>query len=380
MGALQVFIPKETDDTRVAANLSTVKSIIKLGLQVAVESKAGEKSFISDREYEDAGAVLGSAELFGSADIILAVNPPNSDQIEKLKENSVWISMLVPPSNLEVIKKLQEKKITCFSMNLIPRISRAQRLDALSSQTNLAGYKAVIMAANSLGKIFPLMMTAAGTIKPAKVVILGAGVAGLSAVATAKRLGAQVEVSDVRPAVKEQVESLGAKFIEVPFDKDTEDKSGYAKQVSKEFLKRQAKEVAERIKTADIVITTALVPGKKAPILITEEMAASMKSGSVIVDLAASQGGNCALSEPGKTIVKNGITIIGEENVPATIPVHATGMYAKNILYFLSGIIKEGKLEINKEDEIYRDSLITSNGKIENKMVKDLLEQKNGAV
>lgn len=355
MESLLLFIPNETDDTRVAANVSTVKSIIKLGLQVVVESKAGEGSFISDKEYNEAGARI--TESYEPADIVLAVNPPSNTQAENLKENSYWISMNIPKN--EIIEKLQKKKITCFSMSLIPRISRAQKLDALSSQTNLAGYKAVIMAANSLGKIFPLMMTAAGTLKPSKVIVLGAGVAGLSAVATAQRLGAQVEVSDIRPSVKEQVESLGAKFIDVPFDKDAEDKGGYAKQVSKEFLDLQIKEIAKRIKTADVVITTALIPGKKAPLLITEDMVASMKKGSVIVDLAAAQNGNCALSEAGKTVVKHGVTIIGEENIPSTIPTHATDMYAKNILNFLFGIIKEGKLNINNDDEVYKNSLVT---------------------
>ncbi|MBI2129343.1 NAD(P) transhydrogenase subunit alpha, partial [Candidatus Woesearchaeota archaeon] len=274
---------------------------------------------------------------------------------------------------LEIIKTMADKKITCFSMNLIPRISRAQKMDALTSQSNIAGYKAVIMAANELGKIFPLMMTAAGTLHPAKVVVLGAGVAGLQAIATAKRLGALVEASDVRPSVKEQVESLGAKFIEVPFDKDAEDKGGYAKAASPEFLKRQAEEVSKRVANADAVICTALVPGKKAPILVTEEMVKSMRSGSVIVDMAAVQGGNCALTEPGEIAVKHGVKIIGVKNIPATVPVHSTQMYAKNILNLLLTIINESKIHIDLTDEIVSSSLIIHQGEIVNKTAQELI-------
>jgi len=287
-----------------------------------------------------------------------------------LKDGACWISMLVPDLELETIKKCVKKKITLFSLNLIPRISRAQSMDVLSSQSNIAGYKAVIMGANELGKLFPLMMTAAGTIHPAKVVILGAGVAGLQAIATAQRLGSKVEVSDVRPEVKEQVESLGAQFIDVGFDKNASDKQGYAKQASKEYLKKQTEEVKKRIANADVVITTALVAGKKAPVLITEDMVKSMSHGSVIVDLAAVQGGNCALTEPNKIVVKNGVKIIGYTNIPGTVPIHSTQMFSSNILAFLLNITKEGKLNINNEDYITSSTLITKDGKIVSEKIK----------
>ncbi|MBR9699416.1 Re/Si-specific NAD(P)(+) transhydrogenase subunit alpha [Candidatus Woesearchaeota archaeon] len=354
-----VGIPKEKNDTRVAATPSTVKSLKKLNLDVVVEKGAGENASFSDEMYVEAGATIGDLR---KADIILGVNPP--DSVDDLKEGSYWVSHLIPQVDDVIIKEMAARNMTVFSMNLIPRITRAQKMDALSSQSNIAGYKAVIVAAEALGKMFPLMMTAAGTIQPAKVVVLGAGVAGLSAVATAKRLGALVEASDVRPAAKEQVESLGAKFIDVEFDKDSETEGGYAKEVSKDFLKRQSEEMAKRIKAADIVITTALVPGKIAPILVTEEMVKSMKPGSVIVDLAAGQGGNCALTEAGTIAIKNNVTIIGETNMPATVSVHASELYAKNILNFVSDLIKEGEIALNKEDEVFKESLVVEKGEI----------------
>lgn len=377
---LEVFIPKEIEETRVAAIPETVKRMVESDLEVFVESGAGEKASISDDEYKKVGGKIGNLKNYSSADIILSVNPPiihpstRKHQLDMIKKNSCWISMLVPNLELDSVKKLIKNKITCFSLNLIPRISRAQKMDALSSQSNIAGYKSVLMAADKLGKIFPLMMTAAGTISPAKVLVMGAGVAGLQAIATAKRLGAQVEVSDVRPIVKEQVESLGATFIDVPFDKDAEDKGGYAKKVSKAFLKRQSEEVSRRITTADVVITTALVPGKKAPVLITEKMVRSMQKGSVIVDLAVEQGGNCELTEEG-VVVKHGVTIIGNSNIPGTVPLHASEMYSKNIFAFLSNIIKDSKLNINMKDEIVIGSLLTHQGKVYHKDTEELLKE-----
>lgn len=367
---LAVFIPKETTEgeTRVAATPETVKAMVQQGLVVYVETGAGVSSSLADQEYMQAGAVLGkdAHALYASVDVILSVNPPTESQLSQVKESVCWISFLDIASDTakNITQTLVDKKITFFSMHLIPRISRAQKMDALTSQTNIAGYKAVIMAAQELGKIFPLMMTAAGTLHPAKVVVLGAGVAGLQAIATAKRLGAVVEASDVRPSVKEQVESLGAKFIEVPFDKDAEDKGGYAKGASPEFLKRQTEEVAKRVAQADVVICTALVPGKKAPTLVTEEMVKSMRSGSVIVDMAAVQGGNCALTAPGKTVVAHGIKIMGINNIPATVPVHATQVYARNVLALLSTIIHSGMLKIDLKDEIIAGSLVAHNGKM----------------
>ena len=370
-----VFIPRERQEgeTRVAATPATVKLMREAGLKVMVEASAGEGSGFKDKDFEKAGAKVvsgGSGEGFSEADVILAVNPPSEEQVGKLKSGAIWVSFLVPGEDIDsrvrgndIVKQLAAQKVTVFSMNLMPRISRAQKMDALSSQSNLAGYKAVLMAANELPKIFPLMMTAAGTINPAKVVILGVGVAGLQAIATAKRLGAQVEASDIRPACKEQVESLGGKFIEVPMDEDAEDAGGYAKEVSKEFLARQAKEVAKRVAQADIVITTALVPGKKAPVLVTEEMVKSMPQGAVIVDMAAVAGGNCELTEAGKTVEKHGVKIMGHENIPALVPKHASQMYAKNVLNFLVEIVKEGKLSLDMEDEVVKGCLVTHEGK-----------------
>lgn len=382
-----VAIPKEIlkDEARVAATPETVKKIVELGLIVNIESGAGEKSNFSDKEYSEAGAkiIKDIKKVYSESDIILNVNSPEvhpktkRHQIDMIKRGACWISHIAPIDEKDTIKKLVKNKITCLSMNLIPRISRAQKMDSLSSQSNIAGYKSVIMAANSLGKMFPLLMTAAGTIHPAKVVVLGAGVAGLQAIATARRLGAQVEVSDIRPAVKEQVESLGAKFIDVGFDKDSEDSGGYAKKASKNFLKRQAKEVAKRIEKADVIITTALVLGKKAPVLVTEEMVKSMKPGSVIVDLAAEQGGNCELTKAGKIITMQGVKIIGEINIPATVPRHSSEMYARNIFNLLREIIKEGKIELNMEDEIIKKSLLTHDGKVCHKQAIKIIGKKN---
>ncbi len=364
---LIVFIPKETleNETRVSATPDTIKALIQCGVDVVVEKGAGNSSSISDDDFKKSGAEINE-KFFHDADIIISVNPLTNPQINTIKESCVCVSFLDIFSTHEIISAAAEKRITYFSMNLIPRISRAQKMDALSSQTNIAGYKAVIMAANELPKIFPLMMTAAGTLHPAKVVVLGVGVAGLQAIATAKRLGAVVEASDVRPSVKEQVLSLGAKFIEVPFDKDSESKDGYANGASEKFLKKQAEEVSKRIAAADIVICTALVPGKKAPVLISKEMVKSMKSGSVIVDMAAVQGGNCELTETDKISTHHGVKIIGVTNIAATVPVHSTQMYSKNILEFLQCIISAGKLNIDLKDEIISAAIVTHDGKIKN--------------
>ena len=369
---LAVFIPREVveGETRGAGTPETIKTLIQHGLAVYVETSAGLGASISDQDYMQAGAVIGkdANALYASADIILAANPPTLSQLSSVKAGASWISLGdVHALSPDILSTFLDKKITFFSMHGIPRISKAQSMDALTSQANISGYKAVILAAQELGKVFPLMMTAAGTLHPAKVVVLGAGVAGLQAIATAKRLGAVVEASDVRPTVKEQVESLGAKFIEVPFDKDAEAQGGYAKGASPAFLKRQAEEVGKRIAQADIVICTALVPGKKAPTLVTEAMVQSMRPGSVIVDMAAIQGGNCALTAPGKSIVVHGVKILGVNNIPATVPVHATQVYARNVLAFLLHLLRAGlhagALKIDLKDEIIAGSLVTHNGK-----------------
>ena len=347
---LTVFIPKEVE-ARVAATPETVALMKKAGLQIIVQKGAGERAFFSDESYKQAGARIGKAK----ADIILAVQPPKD-----LHPGATLISL--PPDN-STLKAYQKKQITFLSMNHIPRTSAAQKMDALTSQSNIAGYKAVIMAAAHLPKIFPLTMTAAGTLHPVKVLILGAGVAGLVAAATAKRLGAVVEVSDIRIAVKEQVESVGASFIGIA-QTGSEDVSGYAKEASADFAKRQEEEITKHLSGTDVVITTALVPGKKAPVLINEKQVRLMKPGSVIIDLAAEQGGNCALTRPGKIIKKNGITIDATLNLPGTVPRHSSEMYAKNVFGLLEAIVKEGKISIDINDGIIAAVLVMHNGKL----------------
>jgi NAD(P) transhydrogenase subunit alpha len=295
------------------------------------------------------------------------------NEIELMKEGTILITFLYPLNFPGAAKLCAQKKINVISMDMIPRTTIAQKMDALSSQANIAGYKSVLMCANVLGKIFPLMMTAAGTISPAKVVIMGAGVAGLQALGTAKRLGAVVEVSDIRAAVKEEVLSLGGKFIEVEGAEDMQDAGGYAKEASAEFLQKQKDLLFKHITEADIVITTALVPGKKAPVLVTEEMVKNMRPGSVVLDMAVEFGGNCEVSEKGKTVKKYGVTIIGEPNLPSLVPTHSSEMYSKNILNLVTHFGKEGKFDLNLEDEIIKGSLITHNGEVVNQRVKDLL-------
>ncbi|OFZ27599.1 MAG: NAD(P) transhydrogenase subunit alpha [Bacteroidetes bacterium RIFCSPHIGHO2_02_FULL_44_7] len=298
-----------------------------------------------------------------TADIVLKVNIPQISEIEMMKPNAVYIGFIFHLFHPEIVESACKQQITMFSMDAIPRISRAQKMDALSSQSNLAGYKTVIMAGNSLGRIFPMMMTAAGTITPAKVLIMGAGVAGLQAIATAKRLGAIVEVSDIRKETKEQVESLGARFIEVKSDENLATTGGYAKEVSSDFLKKQQELISKHVAEADIVITTALVPGKKAPILVTEDMVKSMKQGSVIVDMAVEQGGNCPLSELNKTVQKHGVCIIGESNIPSLLPKNSSELYAKNISSFLFHITENNTLKIDPADEITKGAMVVHEGK-----------------
>ena len=377
---MYVAIPKEKNkfETRVAATPGSVKELIKHSLKVLVESGAGEKSFISDMDYEEAGAqiIKDKKELLSKADIIIKVLPPTLDQIVQLKPKSVLISFCQTTREIDTVKALREQSVTAFSMHLVPRTTLAQKMDALSSQANIAGYKAVLMAASRLGVYMPLLMTAAGTIRPAKVLVLGAGVAGLQAIATAKRLGANVEAFDVRPEVKEQVESLGAKFIEV--DSDTKEgigEGGYAKDTSEEYKKLQQKLIHDHIIKADAVITTALIPGRPAPILIPASMVESMKPGSVIVDLAAENGGNCELTKKNELVIENRITIDGTSNIPGTMPVHASELYSKNITAFLTYMIKDGELNLDLEDEIISGAMFTHYGEITNKTTKEIIEQ-----
>lgn len=364
---MKIAIPKETKvkENRVAITPDTVKELIKKGFPCTIESGAGENSYFKDDVYTAAGATVASSrkELFANADIILAVNPPSAEDIASMKKEAILISFMYAATHPDLVKACVSAGITAFSVDAIPRISRAQKMDALSSQANLAGYKSVIIAADALGKIFPLMMTAAGTIKPAKIVIMGAGVAGLQAIATGKRLGAIVEVSDIRPETKEQVQSLGGKFIELKGDDSVKMAGGYVTNVSDEFLKNQQALIAKHVADADIVITTALIPGRKAPVLITEAMVNSMRNGSVIVDMAVEQGGNVVGSEMNKTVIKgNGVKIIGESNLPAMLPLNASDLYAKNISTFLYHLATGEGFKWEMEEEITKGSLIVHKG------------------
>lgn len=362
-----IAIPKETKERerRVALSPEIAKELTDKGFTVHVEKGAGLQSYFSDSVYEAAGAKIieERAALYTSADVVLMVNAPLEHEIALMKEKAVLISFVYASTVPDFINACEKAGISVFSMDAVPRISRAQKMDALSSQSNLAGYKTVILAANALGKIFPMLMTAAGTVKPCKVVIMGAGVAGLQAIATAKRLGALVEVSDIRPETKEQVESLGAKFIEVKGDDSIRTEGGYVKDVSSDFLAKQQELVGKHVAAADIVITTALIPGKKAPVLITEDMVKSMKMGSVIVDMAVEQGGNCVLSELNKTTEKYGVTIIGESNLPSLLPMNASQLYARNISTFLLHLADKEGFKWEMDEEITKGSLLLHQGK-----------------
>lgn len=373
-----VTIPKETlpGENRVACVPDVASKLIKSGYEVQIEKDAGLNAGFRDEQYEKAGAKIipNADELYSNADVVLKVQKPSAAEIQKIKKGSLLISFVYVLHYPEVAKACAERGIDLIAMEMIPRTTLAQKMDALSSQANIAGYKSVILTANYLGKIFPLMMTAAGTISPAKVVIMGAGVAGLQALGTAKRLGAVVEVSDIRPAVKEEVQSLGGKFIEVETTENMQDEGGYAKEASKEFLEKQKALIFKHITEADIVITTALVPGKKAPVLVTEEMVKNMRPGSVVLDMAVEFGGNCEISENGKIVKKHGVTIIGEPNLPSLVPTHASEMYSKNILSLIQHIGKSGKIELKLEDEIVKGCLITRNGEVINQRVKELIK------
>ncbi len=371
---MRIAILKETKfkENRVAITPDVAKDLVNKGFQVMVEAGAGLASFFSNEAYNAVGAsVIGDvASLYKDADIILRVNPPTPEEIAMMKKDAVLISFMFAATNPAMVEACCKAKISAFSMDAVPRISRAQKMDALSSQANLAGYKSVILAADTLGKILPMMTTAAGTIKPAKVVIFGAGVAGLQAIATAKRLGAIVEVSDIRPDTKEQVESLGGKFIEVPADNTIKVEGGYVRSVSDEFLKKQQETVAKHVKEADIVITTALIPGKKAPLLVTEDMVKSMRFGSVILDMAVEQGGNVIGSELNKTVQKHGVTIIGESNIPSLLPMNASDLYAKNIQTFLYHLATKEGFKWEMDEEITKGSLIVHQGQAVHPSVK----------
>lgn len=371
---MRIGIPAETHagETRVAATPETVKKMVAAGHQVSVQTGAGFGASIPDEDFQAAGATLvNAAEIYAGAEIMLKVRAPDAGELAQMGKGTVLVGLLAP-HNSALVAAYAQQGITAFSMEKLPRTTRAQAMDVLSSQANIAGYKAVIVAANLYKHFFPMLMTAAGTVKAARVVVLGVGVAGLQAIATAKRLGAVIEASDVRPAVKEQVESLGAKFIDVPYETDEEREAaagvgGYARPMPQSWMDRQKAEVAKRVAQADVVITTALIPGRPAPVLVTEEMVKSMKPGSVIVDLAAEAGGNCPLTELNQTVVKYGVTLVGESNLPGTVATDASALYARNLLNFLNLLCDPkngGALNINREDDIIAGSLIAIDGAV----------------
>lgn len=371
----KIYVPKETapHESRVAAVPDTVRRYVKEGLTVEVEPGAGDAAGFADESYREVGAVVGG-EGWSGADLVLKVAPPTSAEIARIAPGALVLSFIHATRNVDLVRELRDRKLSVIAMELIPRITRAQTMDALSSQASIAGYKAVLLAAGRLGKYFPLLMTAAGTIKPARVVIMGAGVAGLQAIATAKRLGAVVEVSDIRPAVKEQVESLGGRFIELPMEESGEGAGGYAKEMTPEFLARQREIVAERVAAADVVITTAQVPGKKAPTLVTEAMVRSMKRGSVIVDLAVDSGGNCELSQPEQEIEIDGVHILGYSNLPSTVAQDASTMYARNLQALVVEHVKDGQFALDLEDDVVKASLLVHDGEVRHQPTRELLE------
>jgi proton-translocating NAD(P)+ transhydrogenase subunit alpha len=377
---MRVGIPKETwpGETRVAIIPAAVPGLLKAGLDVAVEPGAGTAAGFTDDMYRAQGATLvGRSELFKSSDIVLQVRAMPAEP-SSLRSGQTVIGFADPLGAPQAVRALAPAGVNLFSMELMPRITRAQSMDALSSMATIAGYKGVLLAADALPRMFPMLMTAAGTISPARVFIMGAGVAGLQAISTARRLGAKVEAYDVRPAVKEQVQSLGAKFVELPLDSaDAEDKGGYAKAQDEAFYKRQREMMLKVVAASDVVITTALIPGKAAPILLTTEMVAAMAPGSVVVDLAAERGGNCELTKPDQIVTHHGVTILGPSNPPALVPYHASQMYSKNITTFLAHLLgKDGAaqttLPINADDEITRETLLTRGGDVVHARVRTL--------
>ncbi|MFQ5907591.1 MAG: Re/Si-specific NAD(P)(+) transhydrogenase subunit alpha [Thermoplasmata archaeon] len=372
-----VGVVKETveGERRVALNPASVARLAKRGVEIRVQSGAGVGAFHSDADYEAAGAtILPDAEsVWQQSDVILKVNPPSTDEAGFLTPKSIVIGFLNPLRDPALIQRIADRGASAFSMEMIPRISRAQSMDALSSQSSVAGYKATLLAASALTKFFPMMTTAAGTVRPARVFVIGAGVAGLQAVATAKRLGAEVEAFDIRPVVKEEVRSLGARFVEVELEEETEAEGGYAKEVSEAARRREQELLAEHVANSDVVITTAQVPGKKAPVLVTEPMLASMRPGSVVVDLAADQGGNVELSRPDEQVTYNGVTILGPANLPSSLPVHASQMYAKNLMTLIDVILQDGELHLDLEDEVVDASLIVHEGEVRSARVREAI-------
>ena len=376
---MRVAVLKETRsaENRVALVPLGVKALVKRGLTVTVQTCAGETSGISDLMYREAGAEIAAnaEETLKDAKVILVVNPPSSNELTHLSEGSILVGFLDPLSDPDLVSRLIDLKVTGISMELVPRITRAQSMDALSSQATVAGYKAVLLAANHLPKFLPMFTTAAGTIRPAKALILGAGVAGLQAIATARRLGAVVEAFDVRPAVKEQVESLGASFLESEEEVTAEGEGGYAKELTEDQHSKELELIGDALTDTDIVITTAQIPGREAPVLITEDMVKTMKYGSVIVDLAAESGGNCELSEAGETVLAHGVQILGPSNLPTSIPVHSSQMYSKNIVTLISEFLgDDGELQLDFENDVVGPSTVTHRGEVRNERVQSAMQ------
>ncbi len=375
---MKVAVPKEIvpGEYRVALTPETVGALVESGIEVLVEAAAGAGAYHPDSAYERSGArvIPDAAQLCGQADVVLKVQKPTLSEVDHLRPGTVLVSFLQALASPELVEHLAARQITSFGIEQVPRISRAQKMDALSSQANIAGYKAVLIAAESLPKFFPMLMTAAGTVFAARILVIGAGVAGLQAIATARRLGAQVWGYDVRAAAKEQVESLGAKFLEFDLGvTDAEDKGGYAKALSPEASRRQQEMLADKTKDFDVVVTTALVPGRPAPRLVTKETVAGMRPGSLIVDLAAEAGGNCELTQPDTVVVTNGVTIHGPTNLPATMPVHASQLYARNVTELLRALVQDGALALDFDDEVIKAVCVTHGGAVVNEAVKSVL-------
>jgi NAD(P) transhydrogenase subunit alpha len=379
---MKIAVPMETreDERRVALVPESCKKLKGKGIEICIQSGAGERAYFANDVYREVGATIeaDAGALLGGADFVLMVQPPSAEQVGQMRAGAMLLTSLLPTRNLEIVKRLAEQNISAFSTDAIPRTTRAQSMDTLSSMANIAGYKAVLIAADHLPKYFPMFMTAAGTIFSAKVFVIGAGVAGLQAIATARRLGGTVAATDTRQAVAEQIQSLGGKFIGVESEEDAQTASGYAKELSQDFYRKQAELIAEQCRANDVVITTALIGGVKAPKLITEEMVRNMQAGSVIVDLAATAGGNCELTEPGKTVVKHGVTIAAPLNLPSDMPVHGSTLYSRNLATFVLEFWKDNAFKLDLEDEIIAGALITHEGEVRHEPTKKALEGGEG--
>jgi len=378
---MRIAVPKEirVDERRVALVPDVVAHLAKEGLEVWVETGAGELACYPDATFAAAGAriVADAAALWGEADIVLKVRAPLAhdalDEVDLLRPGSVLIGLLNPLGDPVLLNRLASQQVTSFALEFMPRISRAQSMDALTSQAVVAGYKAVVLAADTLGKFFPMLTTAAGTVPPARVLVIGAGVAGLEAIATARRLGAVVEAFDIRPAARDEVQSLGATFIELPLEEETSTSEGYAREMTEATTRRVHEVMAQHVRRADVVITTAQVPGKRAPVLLTADMVEAMSPGSVIIDLAAEQGGNCALTKAGTEVVHRGVKIRGPVNVPSSLPIHASQMYARNVAAFLRHLLRGGGLHLDFDDQIIASCCVTHGGKIRHERLSNLL-------